>query len=374
MATELETQNDLLNFDWENSTEDFFGVTKPEEVEKKEPAKDPEKDKEPEEDKSKTPEKDKEKETEDKFSFGDEEEEDIEDKTKTPQNEGSFYGDMYKDLKDTGIFKHVQLEEGEEIDEDRFIELQEEEYETEVSQRLKSWATEELDTDAQAFIKFKRDGGSTEEFFKAFSKVTELPVGNITDEDYQDEVIRYQLSQEGWDRDEIEDRLAYLTESGKKEKMAVKYDAKVKEQVDKEKQELLKQAEVNRQKQKETEDEFKDTLKEALDETEEINGLKISAQDKIKVFNFLTKKEHKVSNTKSVTGFQKKLAETFQDTNKMILLAKLVESDFDLSGFAKEVVTKKTKEVKTNLEQRKNLRPSNSGSSLQGRSLSDLFI
>ena len=370
MATELETQNDLLNFDWENSTEDFFGVTKPEEVEKKKPEKELEE--ESEEDKSKTLEKEKEKETEDKFNFGDDEE-DLVDKTKTSQNEGSFYVDMYKDLKETGIFKHVQLEEGEEIDEDKFIELQEQEYETEVSERLKAWATEELDTDAQAFIKFKRDGGSTEEFFKSFSKVTELPVGNITDEDYQDEVIRYQLSQEGWDRDEIEDRLAYLTESGKKEKMAVKYDAKVKEQVDKEKQELLKQAEINRQKQRETENEFKDTLKEALDETEEINGLKISAQDKIKVFNFLTKKEHKVSNTKSVTGFQKKLAETFQDTNKMILLAKLVESDFDMSGFAKEVVTKKTKEVKTNLEQRKNLRPSNSGSSLQGRSLSDLF-
>ena len=383
MSQELENNNDLLNFDWENSNEDFFGVasTASPEPAKSEPSKD--KDEEDDEvdeneDKNKGKQKPKKEEEEEQDDFFEEssrtkdEDEDEDDGNKGSQ-EGSVYNDLYKDLKQVGIFKHVELEEGEELDEDRFIELQEQEYETEVSERLTNWATKELDEDAKAFIKFKRDGGKTEEFFEAYSKPTTLPQGEIDDEDYQDSLIRFQLNEEGWDRDEIEDRIAYLTESGKKEKIAKRYDEKVKEKIKQEKEAVLKQAEVARKKAKEQEEEFKEAIKETLEDTNEINGFKITAQDKLKVFNFLTKKEHKISDSKSVTGFQKKLAETFQDSEKMILLAKLIESDFDMSSFEKQTITKKTKQVKSNLEQRKNLRPSNSGSSLGGSSLADLF-
>lgn len=388
MSQELENNNDLLNFDWESSTEDFFGITptgNPEPAKSQpNPKNDEDEDDDLEdEDKNKgkqKPKKKEEEEEEDDDFFegasnpkGGNEEDDDADDDKGQQGQPSVYNDLYKDLKQVGIFKHVEIEDDEELDEERFIELQEQEYETEVSERLTNWATNELDEDAKAFIKFKRDGGRTEEFFEAYSKPTTLPQGDIEDEDYQDEVIRYQLNEEGWDKDEIEDRIAYLTESGKKEKIAKKYDEKVKEKINQEKQAILKQAEANKKRAKQQEEEFKEAIKETLDETNEINGFKITAQDKIKVFNFLTKKEHKISDNKSVTGFQKKLAETFQDSEKMILLAKLIESDFDMTSFEKQTITKKTKQVKSNLEQRKNLRPNNSGSSLGGSSLADLF-
>ena len=44
-----------------------------------------------------------------------------------------------------------------------------------------------------------------------------------------------------------------------------------------------------------------------------------------------------------------------------------------MSDFEKQVKTKTTRKVKSNLEQRKSLRPNNSGSSLEGSSLADLF-
>jgi len=88
---------------------------------------------------------------------------------------------------------------------------------------------------------------------------------------------------------------------------------------------------------------------------------------------FLTKKDEKTVDGKPITGFQKKLAGVFQDKEKMILLAKLVNSDFDMSGFKKATITKKTKQVKKNLEQRRSLRPSGSGGSHQGSSLAELF-
>lgn len=381
LGNQVETQNnELLTFDWgENESENFFGIEPKksevqkivEEIKKDEP----------------TPQEGKVTQKKNKEEVQEEEDDDFfETETKpkastateeteegTENQEDNIYKDVYKDLKEYGIFKHVEIEEDEELDADRLFEIQQEEYEAEVTERLKAWASEELDEDAKAFIKFKREGGNTADFFNVYKSSSGVPTGEIDDEEYQDSVIRYQLKEEGWDKDEIEDRIAYLTESGRKQKVAEKYNEKIKQEEVKKKQSLLKQAEQQKLAAKEQEESFKANVKEALESVDEVSGFKISPQDKNKILNFLTKKEHKISDTRAITGFQKKLAEVFQDTNKMILLAKLVESDFDMSDFEKQVTTKKVKQVKSNLEQRKGMRPSNSGSSLKGSSLADLF-
>jgi|SRR6187402_520528 len=377
MATE-EKNKGLLEFDWENENDSYFGLgdTKtPEQIA---------------EDKAKAEAAAKEAEDKNKGTTtpGNEEEDDEDDfeAFKTPEvktgkeeeeeedtSEEGSYKEIFKDLKETGLFKHVEVADDEEIDADKLLELQEEEYEAEVNFRLKEWATNDLDADAKAFIKFKREGGNTVDFFKTYESALEIPTGDIKDEDHQDKVIRYSLAKEGWDKDEIEDRLQYLSDNGRKEKFAKKYDDKLKEDSEKQKAALIKQAETNKLLAKEQEDTFKNNIKEFLDSTDDLEGIKVSIQEKQKLFNFLTKKDNKVTDTKSVTGFQKKLAEVFQDTNKMVLLAKLVESDFDMSGFEKTVKTKQTRKVKNDIEQRRGLRPSNSGSSLQGKNLAELF-
>lgn len=377
-------ENGLLSFDWENDTEDFFGIKEASGVP---PVKTKEKEVEETDDedtttvesgdKTKPKGKTKEIEVEEDDSFFGDDEDDNDDSgssSNSGQGSGSIYNDVFKDFKEQGLFKHVEIQEDEELDADRLFELQNEEYEAEVATRLKAWATQDLDDDAKAFIKFKTEGGSTEDFFNTYMKSLEVPSnGDIEDEDYQDEIIRYQLKEEGWDRDEIEDRLAYLTDQGRKQKVAEKYSEKLKEKDQKSKQALLKNAETQKTNLREQEEQYKNNIKSVLEETEEISGFKISKEDKSKILNFLTKKDQKISDTKSVTGFQKKMAEVFQDTNKMILLAKLVQSDFDMTDFEKQAKTKQTRKVKSNLEQRKSLRPNNSGSSLEGSSLAELF-
>lgn len=371
----MNTNDNLLDFNWEGDGEDFFNLNPT--VESTTPPNPKEIEEEEEEEETETTETvdDETTSTEDAGFFDEEETEDTEDTTDTTSKPKSdnIYSDLYKDLKEQGILKHVELEEGEEIDSDKLFELQQQDYEEEVSARLKSWATEELDEDAKAFIKFKRDGGNTSDFFKTYSSSSELPSGDISEESHQDSVIRHQLKNEGWDSDEVEDRLRYLTENGKKEQVAKKYNTKLKEADAAKKQEALKKAEKTKETVLQQEQEFKTNIKGVLDETQEVNGVKITSKDKTQLYNFLTKKSYKLSDTKSVTGFQKKLGEAFQDTSKMILLAKLVSSDFDMKEFEKATVTKKTQQIKSNLEQRKNLRPTNSGSSLEGNSLADLF-
>lgn len=391
MATEFETTiestdsgNDLLNFNWDESgSETFFNLNDAGEapVKTEEPkqviktvGEDEEKPKEvkaPKETKTVEPV------VEDEFfdlvedgdsGMGDEGDEDPK-----ASAQGSVYEDVYKDLREAGIFKHVELEEGEELTVDRFYEIQQEEIEAEVADQLKTWASKDLDEDAQAFIKFKIAGGDTKEFFTTYGKNSKVGSGDITDENYQDKLIRTQLESEGWDRDEIEDRIEYLTDNGKKEKFAEKYHAKIQKQEEADKILLEEQNQSRQAAAREQEQQFKTSISETLNAMDDYNGLKFTAEDKTSLVSYLTKKSHKIDDNRSVTEFQAKLQEAFNEPKKVALLAKLLKSDFDFSTVAKTAVTKKTKEIKRNIEQRQNTRPNGSGSSIGGKDLASLF-
>ena len=373
------SQNDLLNFNWDsNGEESFFGLNEfgDETPSNEEKQKTPQATATPvQSDDIDTDESEKEKkskEEEEKLSFFEEEADEDKSKEKTSTADGSIYEDVYKDLKEAGIFKHVELEDGEELDADRLYELQQEEIEAEVTSRLDAWASQELDEDAKAFIKFKIQGGDTSEFFKTYQSTSEITLGDIEDEDYQDNLIRYQLQKEGWDKDEIEDRLEFLTESNKKSKFAERYHDRLIKEQEKEKQALVKQAEEQKIRVKQQEEQFRVSIKDTLDTNKEINGIKFTDKDKGNLINFLTKRE-KLEDGRVITGFQRKLSESFNDPKKIALLAKILNDDFDFSSFEKSAITKKTKEIKRNIEQRQSMRPSGSGSSSGANSLASLF-
>ena len=374
------SQNGLMDFNWdEGGADSFFGLNEfgdenktpaqqatPAQADELEETEDT--DKPESEDKTKSKKKDE----KEKVSFFEEEADEDKSKEKTSTADGSIYEDVYKDLKEAGIFKHVELEDGEELDADRLYELQQEEIEAEVTSRLDAWASQELDEDAKAFIKFKIQGGDTSKFFKTYQSTSEITLGDIEDEDYQDNLIRYQLQKEGWDKDEIEDRLEFLTESNKKSKFAERYHDRLIKEQEKEKQALVKQAEEQRIRSKQQEEQFRTSIKETLDSNKEINGIKFTDKDKNNLINFLTKKE-KLEDGRVITGFQKKLSESFNDPKKIALLAKILNDDFDFSSFEKSAITKKTKEIKRNIEQRQSMRPTGSGSSSGANSLASLF-
>lgn len=365
------SQNGLMDFNWDESGADsFFGLNEfgeePKPIEEKTP-KSVVQTTPPTTTETIEPSKE-EVEKQEESSFFEEEDETKKEST----TDNTFYEDVYKDLKEAGIFKHVELEDGEELDADRLYELQQEEIEAEVTSRLDAWASQELDEDAKAFIKFKIQGGDTSEFFKTYQNTSEITLGDIEDEDYQDNLIRYQLQKEGWDKDEIEDRLEFLTESNKKSKFAERYHDRLIKEQEKEKQALVKQAEEQKIRAKQQEEQFRASIKDTLDTNKEINGIKFTDKDKSNLINFVTKRE-KLEDGRVITGFQRKLSESFNDPKKIALLAKILNDDFDFSSFEKSAITKKTKEIKRNIEQRQSMRPTGSGSSSGANSLASLF-
>jgi len=91
--------------------------------------------------------------------------------------------------------------------------------------------------------------------------------------------------------------------------------------------------------------------------------------------NFITKPTVKVGKNKYITEFQAELGEIFkgegENKKKLLLLAKLVKSQFDVKDLIEETKTKVVKDAKSKLQQsRTGVRPSTSGGNNK-KSLSD---
>lgn len=282
--------------------------------------------------------------------------------------------DLFNSLRTYGLFKNIELEENEEIDDERIAELLEEDYELEVNQRVQDWATVKLDEEARAFISFKQNGGNTQDFFKMLQNSQALD-GDITDVDFQKKIIIDHMRKEDlWTDDEILDRIDDLEESGKLEVAANKYYSKYKEKLSKERENLIKQQEEAKIQALKEKRDYELGIRQAITDVKEIKGFRIHPKEKNGIYNFIISESEQVGDRK-VTGFQKAIVEVVQDPQKLILLAKLLKSDFDLSSFEKSVKSKEIKKLKETLESRKGLRPTNSSrnSFNTGKSLSELF-
>ena len=132
-------------------------------------------------------------------------------------------------MKEKGIFQNVEIKEGEEIDEDKFFELQDSEIESRVEETFEAFF-EELDDDGKAFLKHKKAGGSTQDFMQVYQNTISIDGVNLEEDKDQDLVLaHYMRTVDTMDEDEITDRIEWLKENGKKKSFAEKYFNKLKD-------------------------------------------------------------------------------------------------------------------------------------------------
>lgn len=398
MATEpnkKEEQEEKLedfSFDDTGSTDDFFGIEgtsldagdpKPkdkedeEETEEEEEQDDPkggeQEEEEEEDDDKKKPEKDDKNEKDFTFGTGSEDPDNEVDKD-SPLNEENHYAMIFNKMKERGLV-NGDLEEGEELDEDKFFELQDQEIEGRVDEALQGFMSE-LDDDGAAFLKFKKAGGNTSDFLKAYAEASNRPQGDLSDESYQEQVSRfYYKNIENLEDEDIEDRIEWLKDSGKLEKYAGKHDEKVKDAEQAKKQEIQEEAKRIEKQKDQQRKQFVDTINKTIENIDEIDNFVFAKDDASKLRSYITKPTVKSEDGKNyMTGMQSKLQEVLKDPKSILKLAKVLESDFDMEALGKASVTKSTKEVKKNVRRAKNTnRPSGSGRTKKTRTLADVF-
>lgn len=300
--------------------------------------------------------------------------EDVEEEIVTPAGEDTYYKDLYLDLKEKGLIRNVELEEDEVVDADKLLEIQEQEIEIEVANRVETWAKENINDEAASLLKFLKEGGTVKDFISVKQEVHSVPVGNIEDPAYQEKVVRYQLTKEGWDSEEVEDRIDFLSQTGKLASKASAYEAKLKKEAGELESRRVADLQRQRKEAEERAQAYRTSLHEIAQANPEISGFKITPSKANKLIDNITRPTVELPDGRKVTKIQSQMMEVYQDPEKLLLLSNLLDNDFDFTPLAKKAVDKNTKNIKKHIENRKAGAPRVPGSSTGGiQTLADLL-
>ena len=256
-------------------------------------------------------------------------------------DDATVYRSLANDLKTNGIITSDFTEE-EITDGESFLEVFEKEVNSRLEEEVKNYA-EGFDDDGRAYLEYIKNGGTTVDFVKLFVGHAELPVESVDTPEKQEAFLRYYLKTIEGDSDEdAEDQIEVLKESNKLEKRANAAFKKVNGQLEAVKNEKLKQqAEFVKADEKRKTD-FVVKLSETVKDKKSIGDFDLSNTDKKGLVEFIAKATVNVGGRK-VTAMQAKLNEIYQNPEKLIILAKLVKSDFDLTDVIKKTETKVVK-------------------------------
>lgn len=290
-----------------------------------------------------------------------------------------FFTDLALDLKDRGTFQHVDIKEDEIVSEEQFYENFDAEITSRVDDALQSFV-EDMGEDGKAYIKFLKDGGNSVDFIRVYGNRTlNIDQFNSDDKDHRRKVLEYYLTSTDPDMtgEEIEDQIESYENSGRAKKLSERYFNRIQQEEEQERADLLKAQEDARAAKEKKIKAFNKEFSETLNKAEEFKGFKFSAEDKKVIANNILKPSVKVGNNQFIPKFNYQLGEilkaaTPEAKQKLILLAKLVETDFDMSDYATKVKTEVVKQARGRLAQAKRgVRPSSSGNISSAKTLAD---
>lgn len=290
------------------------------------------------------------------------------------QEEVSGETPLISKLRQEGLFAVLDDDEfTNELSDNDLPDIIDKEVDARVEETMESFF-EELDDDAVAFLKFKKNGGRTSDFLNAYSKFENTPEGDIDDESYQEKVIKHGMQLEGYDHEDIEDKIEWLKEGAKLKRHAQKYEAKLEKASNFEKQRMLAQQQQDAEQAKQQREKLSEDLRERLNNAETIGQFTFSKQDKKTLHSYMTKPKVRVGKNNYMTQMQSDLQNVFQDPEKILIIAKLLKNDFDVSDVIRSTETKVTRKTKDKIERKStNLKSSNSSTGRRKKALFEYF-
>lgn len=299
---------------------------------------------------------------------------DVDDEPVDDEDE-EIYTTLVQELHEKGIFS-VPLADGEKVNEEKFFELHEQEVETRVDELFTEFLDEmKADEDTMAFIKFKRNGGSTAAFFDAYKEVTGLDDDlDLTNKANRKKVLTYYYTNhEGMDSEELAEKLEWLEEKGKEAEMAEKWFKKIKTIEENAKANLVKKQENDIKAGKLKTEKLISDLKAALIAGKGEADFTFSDKDSV-LLNKVTKATVKLDNGRMITEFQSMLGKVMSTPTGILTLAKLLNDGFKIPEVIKKVnkeVTNETKRKITDIKKETVLRKS--GTARTDKALADFF-
>ncbi|GIW57574.1 MAG: hypothetical protein KatS3mg083_519 [Candidatus Dojkabacteria bacterium] len=334
--TESILYGDPINFDdleetvdKEDEVEEEGENEKSEEVEEAKPKRGKEKEEEEEE----VDAQEKEEEEEPTDIFEDEEEDDS--SGVSDDVVGEVIDLILDELERSGFLEHYEIPEDEEVSFDDIIELIRLEAQEKATKQIYQFVAN-LPDDLKLAIQWVLNGKSMVDFVKEYESIVSEKQFNIEKDDDKEKFIKWWLvNREQYDPDDAEEFIDSLKKKNKLDKYVKSKYSIYESEIEQRKRELEERTLREREEQERRMKEQKQIMAELLSNINEIDGLKITENDKKKILSALYDITEEVGNHK-VTLFQRKLAEILSDKKKTILLAKLVLDDLNLSSLFAE--------------------------------------
>jgi hypothetical protein len=279
-----------------------------------------------------------------------EEEENIDDDGDEDESDNPFEV-FAKGLAQAGI---LDLEDEEnqvtEWDEKNFIDVMEKTVDNKMWAKMEELA---METYGEAGVKLIEDifinKVPVPEYLQMFSNEQTVENVDISDENNQERIFRLYLAKTGMDDDEIEDQLAYARDNDRLASYAQKYQGKLVEKMQEERQRLAQEAEVRLQDMQRREEERQESYAKVLEDSVkqgEIEGYPLNNNDAEELFSFVLDKPHVLPNGQRISDFEYRLATMRQeDPKKFLAVARLVQKDLDLSPVRKKAVSEETNTI-----------------------------
>ena len=110
-----------------------------------------------------------------------------------------------------------------------------------------------------------------------------------------------------------------------------------------------------------------------LNDIENVGHFTFNKDDKRNLHSYMTKAKVKVGKNNYLTQMQHDLQNAFQDPEKILVIAKLLRSDFDISDVIRDTETKVTKKTKDKIERKPKIKSSKSSSGRRKKALYEYF-
>ena len=267
-------------------------------------------------------------------------------------------------LKEKGLVDY-ELEDGKELSEEEAEHLIEDSWEKALEVEVEA-TIKDLPQDIKDLIKFASKGGNVGELL---GKMVQHATSGITkdsdmeNEDVQVLAITMDLKSQGYDQEYIDSQVEFLKGSGKLGNISKKSFDRIVEQQEAETAGQVQRQKENTDLRKKQAREYKTNITTHINSLNEMGGLPISKQDKTVLPTYISEPNVELQDGRFVSEMQADLFKVMADKDKIVLLAKLLKTDFDFSAIERKKQTQAARGVREAVERvdRKELSNSESG-------------
>lgn len=265
-------------------------------------------------------------------------------------------------LKEKGLVD-FELEEGQELTEGLAENLLEDSWEKSVEAEVEA-TIKDLPKEVKDLIKFASKGGDVGELLGKMIANATSPINKNSDiesESVQIQAVTTDLLTQGYDQEYIDAQIEFLKDSNKlagiSKKAFDKIVAKQEAETSSEVQRISEQKEIRKRQARE----YKTNITTHIGGLNEVGGLPISKQDKTSLPTYISEPTVELQDGRVVSELQADLFKVMADKDKIVLLAKLLKSDFDFSAIARKQATTASRGIKEAVQNADKITVSNTG-------------